>query len=208
MRRIDKIFYKKILLTSLITITGFYIFSILFEYFSTSHYNLLMSLKLMFSFFLALILFLSLQIFWIYKDRRQLKSLLANKETYKKYNIIDIINHYKHPIINNKNGEQIDNIIIDYKMQTSDYNLEPQIKKLRAEKNLRISDIESFNINYHYPTLIKLSNDKWYAISKDTLNKKDTLIYLIDDTSFFIDDFYSKDTHYIEIQKPQLFRNH
>lgn len=204
MSRIDKVFYKKIFLTSLIIAIGGYIFSLFFKHLDDRY---LFSLKIMFSIFLAIVFVFSFQIFIIYKDRCKLKSFLTNKENYKKYRIIDMINNYKHPIINNKNGNIIENIIIDYKMHTSDYNLEPKIKKLRAEKNIRISDIESININYHYPTLIKLSNEKWYAISKKILNKKDTSIYLINDKSFFLDDFYSRDTYYIEIQKPHLFRN-
>lgn len=205
MRRIDKVFYKKIFLTFLIIAIGGYIFSIFFK---NSDDMYLSSLTLMFSIFLAFIFILMIQIFRIYKDRTKLKSFVANKQNYKRYNIIDMIHNYKHPIINNKNGTIIENIIIDYKMHTSDYNLEPKIKKLRSEKNIRISDIESIHIDYNYPTLIKLSNNQWYAISKKIINKKDNSIYLINDTSFFLEDFYASNIHYIEIKKPQLFRNH
>lgn len=205
MRRIDKVFYKKIFLTFLIIAIGGYIFSIFFK---NSDDMYLSSLTLMFSIFLAFIFILIIQIFRIYKDRTKLKSFVANKQNYKRYNIIDMIHNYKHPIINNKNGTIIENIIIDYKMHTSDYNLEPKIKKLRSEKNIRISDIESIHIDYNYPTLIKLSNNQWYAISKKIINKKDNSIYLINDTSFFLEDFYASNIHYIEIKKPQLFRNH
>lgn len=205
MRRIDKVFYKKIFLTFLIIAIGGYIFSIFFK---NSDDMYLSSLTLMFSIFLAFIFILMIQIFRIYKDRTKLKSFVANKQNYKRYNIIDMIHNYKHPIINNKNGTIIENIIIDYKMHTSDYNLEPKIKKLRSEKNIKISDIESIHIDYNYPTLIKLSNNQWYAISKKIINKKDNSIYLINDTSFFLEDFYASNIHYIEIKKPQLFRNH